>query len=380
MRAQSTVGSGNLRNLMRNNSNRSVSAFGSGKLGSGKLGSGRLVPGKSKVLQGVKHIVKKEVPYVFNVSLFVDRVDKLVNITGDVCIIWERGQELLCTRSVPISIANQSAEFGETLQKEVTFFQDAQNPGAFNEKLFKLAVRSSGPKGSTLGKIHLNFADYAAIPTGSRKVCITLSNGAQLRATINTTMQREVTNAAVNESANLSNVSEPTDDGLDDCETDDRVDSAKDSSVEKLSRHVSDTAIGVSGKGTEDEKTRRELAMLRKKVAHLEKRNKELEDQNSILLTDCAVSDSRGSRMPGPQSASFQSVASENKNLRAEIGRLKDYADREPAFNDIVAELKVVKMSLAVANLERDQAKLELNNLQRRMGDEPKKSMKKSKN
>eukprot|EP00180_Rhodochaete_pulchella_P001044 Plantae.Rhodophyta-Rhodochaete_pulchella.ctg1863.p1 GENE.Plantae.Rhodophyta-Rhodochaete_pulchella.ctg1863~~Plantae.Rhodophyta-Rhodochaete_pulchella.ctg1863.p1 ORF type:complete len:418 (+),score=76.26 Plantae.Rhodophyta-Rhodochaete_pulchella.ctg1863:284-1537(+) len=413
------AGSGNLRNMMRANSARNVNMgsgrlgsgrLNSGRLGSGRLGSGRLTSlGNNKLnLKGVKHIVKGQLPYVFRFDISIEYVDKLTT-SEPVCVIWERSNEVLGTRSVVVDPSTNRATFNESMNKEVTLFKETADDPSFIDKVFKLAVRTGGSLGTTLGKIHINLAEYAAIPSSSKRVALAMSNGCSVIATIQSTFidsarrkndsnSREIGDADTDIGMDDENYSDLVDLGDDDdADAGESNSSAGDEPVAVTAqsprtfgngaRRVSESNLGNSLRQEAADAGKRDVAMLHKKIVAQQKRIKDLEDQNAILMQDLAAAEgntpkqskwNKKSAQPKP-AASFQSAAAEVQYLRSELARLEDMVSHEPEFMTLVGELKEVKMTLAMANLEKEQAKLDLMNHLKELDKKGKKGKRKKK-
>lgn len=91
---------------------------------------------------------------------------------------------------------------------------------------------------------------------------------------------------------------------------------------------------------------------LRERIADREKRIEQLEAQNGNLVD----------QLEGEEVHHGNGEASNTtcKQLRAKVADLEIALEREPKYLDVVAELKVAKVSLALANMEKEQALFKL--------------------
>jgi len=402
------AGSGNLRNLIRANSARSVTsaagsgriaATGSGRIASGRLGSGRLMRKNTKLVKGVKHVVKGQVPVQFRFEMLVEFVDKLTT-SERVCVIWERSKETDGTKAVDVDPSTRRATFNESITKDVTLFKEKVDDQGFADKIFKLGIRAGNLTGATLGKIHINFAEYVSDSVTSKRCSFNLSNGSCLVATLQSTLLNvgKKSSGVTSDGGGASNDNVGSDQDfeddfedlgdLDDAEEDEagneEVSAAPTTpKAQSGARRVSDGALGAAIKADLAEGGKRNVAVLKRKCEQLQKRVKDLEKQNAVLMEDLAAAENNQGatrKMWGKKPAtttgpgSFQNAAAEIQFLRSEIGRLEVMVCHEPEFHALVAELKEVKMTLAMANLEKEQAKLDLMNYTKMHGTKGKKS------
>jgi hypothetical protein len=124
-------------------------------------------------------------PYKYKVSLFISHIDGITT-AGEVCVTMERHGKNESTSVVKVK--DKKAVFRETLSMETTLFRRQTGPGKvggspvesedikFDEKIAKIALRKGNAEGKSLGKIHLNLADYIKGPTGTVFADIKLSN------------------------------------------------------------------------------------------------------------------------------------------------------------------------------------------------------------
>ncbi|KAA8493002.1 hypothetical protein FVE85_9274 [Porphyridium purpureum] len=172
---------------------------------SSKLASSLGAPGR-----GVSHM--SQVPSKFDFSVTVHRLEQMKSSKASLLVVMERRDKLESTPCKSGVTKNGTIEFEHTINMPMTLFQAKGNamspsrssglpsksnpggvdaagaaPGNFEEKLCKFAVRIGDPKGKSVGKIHINIADYARVPSGSKKVALMLNNGAKLICTIRST-------------------------------------------------------------------------------------------------------------------------------------------------------------------------------------------------
>jgi len=344
--------------------------------------------------RSVRHVGKTA--FRFSFAITAESVDKLTT-TSDVCIVWERNGKQELTKPVKVDRASRKANFGgERLSQEVTLFKNNPSDKKFVDKVFKIAIRAvgdakAGTKPATVGKIHLNLADYAEVPSGSKRISAELSNGASLIATIQSTFlsmgKSTTTGSRASRSDALSSAESDLDldTDLDDLDTDGgggggggggagggggggpaasgtdsdatpsgflrnkiRGNLQKASSKRTIKRTAGGTASssslgddGAGGGNAEVERLLKENARLRRQLDELERRNEKLE----------------GSAGGGGGGGGD---AGEAERLRSEVTDLKTALAREPVYVDVVQDLKEAKMALAMLHLENEQTQLEL--------------------
>ncbi len=93
-----------------------------------------------------------------------------------------------------------------------------------------------------------------------------------------------------------------------------------------------------------------EVRTMRAELERLTKTVGELKGQNKNLSEELEEVHEEGVRSRG------DAAAVESKRLRERIADLEMALRREPKFMDVVNELKVAKVSLALANMEKEQA------------------------
>lgn len=288
-----------------------------------------------------------KVPFKFRFDFLIESVDKIA-ASGDVVVIWERNKKSDCTAPAKIDRTTRKANFGnQKISARITLFKVAPTDKKFQDKVVKIAVRAKNEEGKTLGKIHLNLADYTEVPFGSKRISAELSSGASLIATIQCTFvaMGKVTRSKGDD---LGLEGEEESDGGDD-ETDTELELLGSSRPHKLKitrtgskkvgKHFNkddDLGNGAYGDG---ERHRKENQRLRKRLEEME-RNQHVASQHG--------------------SGDLQSLQQENESLKREVVDLKSTLSREPLYHDVVKELTEAKLALALLQLDRDSMQLEL--------------------
>lgn len=122
--------------------------------------------------------------------------------------------------------------------------------------------------------------------------------------------------------------------------------------IEALREELSQ--VGEGGNSTPKSRDSLELRTLKKEMERMTKQSDELKSQNKNLLEELEEhhEEEVRSQKAGP--------AKEAAKLKAKIQDMEIALRREPKFMDVVNELKVAKVSLALANMEKEQALFEL--------------------
>ena len=319
--------------------------------------------------KGVRNMGK--VPFKFRFDFLIETVEKIA-ASGDVVVIWERNHKCHSTAPAKIDRTTRKADFGnQKISASITLFKMSPTEKKFLDKVVKIAIKAGNAEGKTLGKIHLNLADYAEIPSGSKRIGAELSSGSSLIATIQCTfVSMGKTTRSSRNTGDLGMMSENEDDTASDIGEDGR-DSLQDIPLSNssasttanagkgshklphlLSRTGSKKVRKEKYRGGEDDlgngnlatgdidKFKRENAVLRKQVEDLENNQYGNEDE-------------------------FRALQEENRKLKKEVADLRGTLSREPVYQDVVKELKEAKLALALLQLEKDSMQLELHKHQK---------------
>eukprot|EP00173_Palmaria_palmata_P002157 Plantae.Rhodophyta-Palmaria_palmata.ctg2342.p1 GENE.Plantae.Rhodophyta-Palmaria_palmata.ctg2342~~Plantae.Rhodophyta-Palmaria_palmata.ctg2342.p1 ORF type:complete len:330 (+),score=87.18 Plantae.Rhodophyta-Palmaria_palmata.ctg2342:83-1072(+) len=300
-------------------------------------------------------------PFKFKFDILVETVDKLA-ASGDIVVVWERGQKVDGTKPAKIDKTTRKANFSnEKISSDVVLHKASPTDKKFQDKVIKIAIRSGNVEGKTLGKIHLNLADYAEVPSGSKRIGAEMSNGATLVATIQCTFQSmgKVTSKGDKKGDDALAADDDEEENEEEAPPDEDSPSSlmklkfsanmKRASSKKMigrksqapsaSTNEDATSASVGGGGAND------CDRLRKENARLKKQMEENE-RNGGGGGDAKTDE-------------------ENKALKREVKDLRCALAREPVYADVVKELKEAKMALALLNLEKEEVHLELQKLQR---------------
>lgn len=302
-----------------------------------------------------------KVPFKFKFDLLIETVDKLA-ASGDICVVWERGQKVEGTKPAKIDKASRKATFNkEAISSEITLYKSSPSEKKFQDKVVKIAIRAGSLEGKTLGKIHLNLADYAEVPSGSKRIGAEMSNGATLVATVQCNFQSMGKASAKGDKK-----------GETEAEEDDEDDLEKDSDAAAVDEDVPSSFI--KSKFSANMKR----AVSKKTINHRKEKHSDdhaspsaggagnsadserLKKENARLRKQLDESESKGAGGGGDAK-----VEEENKALRREVKDLKSALAREPVYADVVKELKEAKMALALLNLEKEEVQLELHKIQK---------------
>lgn len=339
-----------------------------------------------------------KLPFRFTFDLLIDTVDKIA-ITGPVVLVWERSvSKVISTKAVTVDRSSRKANFGnEQLTSEITLFKNSPQDKRFQDKVVKLAIKGGNSEGKTLGKIHLNLADHAELPSGSKKISAELNNGSVLIACVqcqfismgNSPSAGASSNAfsSAGTNATAGNKSSPrskqtgkslhamnsgvgTSDMLDESDIEADIESLTSESengtpassgikgrLSKLGRIGSKRGIGAGRKGRNSELGFTNVSLDGGggnaagggggadggAYEKLKRENKALKKQLEEL------------EKGGGSGGSNTKLVEENKSLKREIDSLKDALKRDPEFHELVSQLKETKMALALLQMERDQ-------------------------
>lgn len=325
---------------------------------------GRMRRSSSKLItraRSVRHVGK--VPFKFSFDFLIETVDRIA-ASGEIVVVWEKSNtKLECTKPARIDRNTRKASFEkERISAEVTLFKTQPSDRKFQDKVVKLAVRSGGADGKTLAKIHLNLAEYAEVPSGSKRISAELTNGSILISTI----QCQFLSMGKSTPAKAGTRSDGAADGStdEDDPEDEGRESGSSSMNEDTSSMFSKNKLKLSRQGS------------RKVVSRVESRPRNDENVHDLSNTDHGSEKLRKENMRLKKlldeadrgSGDGGKLGEENRSLRNEIRELKTALAREPVYADVVKELKEAKMALALLHLEKEKTTLELMNLKREIG------------
>ena len=293
----------------------------------------------SKMITRARSVRKLgKAPFKFKFDIIIESVEKLA-ASGEVVVVLDTQRKVECTAPIRIDRNNRRAVFNEKLSTEIALFKAKPTDKKFQDKVVKLAVKSGTIDGKTLTKIHLNVAEYAEVPSGSKRVSAALLNGGVLIATIQSQflcMGKAVGVSRRSESPSQSSTDE--EEGLNDEELDVASFSSGPESSEKSFRsrlklaHASTRKSTQRERRSEDdfglEKLRRENGRLRKAVEDAEK------------------------GVVNPQE--------EIETMKGEIKDIKRQLSEEPAYKDVLKELTEAKMALAILNMEKEMLEFQI--------------------
>lgn len=286
-----------------------------------------------------------KVPFRFTFEFKIESVEKLV-ASGDIVVVWERSQKNVeSTSPARIDRATRKASFNmEAIKNEITLFKTSPSEKKFQDKSTKLAVRANGVDGKTLGKIHINLADYAEVPSGSKRISAELTNGAVIIAQVQSlfiSMGGKSGKGVLPKSENSSGDDTVDDNDLGLLDTEDVPANFLKNKL-KMGRAASKKFI--SSKRNKDEDNHLE------QIQRLKRENERLKKLNATVNANASAGGE---------------LAEENKKLKLEVQDLQAQLAREPVYSDVVKELKEAKMGLAFLHLEKEKLVLELSKYQR---------------
>lgn len=295
-----------------------------------------------------------KVPFKFKFDLVVSSVEKLA-AAGDIVVVWERSNNRVeSTKPAKIDRNTRKANFGnEQITSEITLFKTQPSEKKFQDKVIKLAVKANGADGKTLGKIHLNLADYAEVPSGSKTFSAELTNGATIFASIQCvfiSMGKTPPGKNVipgkSDNSDSDSISQEAEAGWHD--TEDAPANFLKNKL-KMGRAVSKKFIGRGDKKARDDENNSDFANNADTIERLRRENNRLKKQLD----------------EGTNGLSDSKMAEENKKLKREVRDLQIQLSREPVYADVVRELKEAKMALAFMHMEKEKINLELMKYQR---------------
>lgn len=293
--------------------------------------------------RSVRNIGK--VPFKFKIELTVETVDKLT-YDGNVVVVWDRGSNKVeSTAPVQVDLVTRKAVFSnESMVQDITIYKSQATDMTFLEKVIKLAVRADDQNGKTLGKIHINLAEYIEMTSNLKRISAGLSNGSTLilglkydclsttggpsLATIASVPGKLGTQPEVS----LSDMSEVSESSL---ATNDALDDTPRNMLKnklKMKRAVSRKAINRDRKSKQSGASAtidiNDIVQLRRENSRLRKQINESSSCNN------------GKNLE------------ENTRLKNELDELRTALAREPVFDDVVNELKEVNLAITSANVE----------------------------
>lgn len=297
-----------------------------------------------------------KVPFKFRFDVLVETVDKIA-ASGDVVVVWERSSSKVnATKPAKIDRTTRKAMFGsEKIESEVTLFKTQPSEKKFQEKVVKLAVKTNGIDGKTLGKIHLNLADYAEVPSGMKRISAELTNGSTIIATIQSQFlsMGKGTPGRGGGRSDTSNGS--IDEEMDDLDAAPKkiMYDGEETPSSFLKNKLKINRAGSRSRmiGRSDKRSRSTDEENGGDVANVEGGAEKLKKENARLKKQ--LEETERSKGDGK-------LAEENKALKREVKDLKNALAREPVYSDVVKELKEAKMALALTHMEKEKLALEL--------------------
>lgn len=372
----------------------------------------------------VRHINK--LAYKFKFELHVESVDKLLG-SSDVVVTWERGSKVLSTSPARIDKSTRSASFGgQVLEQEITLFKRKKEGSAFEDKVYRLTCRQNSERGKVIGRIDVNFSEYVDIPSFSRRIAATLSNGGQVIMRVQSNFLGEAKrrkngslgSSSVGSSAFAADAAadlgeDPRERDLDLVDLDISEDAApmpqpvqvsrsrrnnaraspsstapNDPDVDPYNLALANGAKKGPGKSSSannsaDRSERKTPGKLkasknfqstdegstratpsRTEFERLRRENRALRNKNDELGQ--RVEELAHKMNSGAfANGSLEELQSENDTLRRDIGDLKGRLAREPVYADVVRELREAKMALAILTMEKDELAQQLRNRSR---------------
>lgn len=311
----------------------------------------------------VRNIAK--VPFKFRFLLTVESVEKLT-ASGDVILVWERNQKVEYTKPAKVDRTTRRAVFNDDrISCNITMYKSSPNDKIFQDKVIKLALRADTADGKTLGKIHINLAEYAEIPSGSRRIGAELSNGATLVAVMQSNF------VSIGKSSDKAEKKG----GENDCDDDDDDDVAGEVDAKPEAEKGEETPSGI----LRSKFSANIMRAASKKIVKRDKNEKsenpscpgvssnsaeidKLRKENMRLKMQIEEIERRGgsSGGTGAGTGSDSRLAAENQDLRRQIAELQKALAREPVYADVVRDLKEAKMALALLHLEKEEVSFEL--------------------
>lgn len=286
-----------------------------------------------------------KVPFKFKFDFTVETVDKLA-ASGDVVVVWERGSnKSVATKPAKIDKITRKANFNsDKIESEFTLYKTHPADKKFQDKVFKLAVRASGPDGKTLGKIHLNLAEYVEVPVGTKRIGAELTNG----STIIASMQCQFLSMGKQNA---------------------KLESSDSDGIEDEAEAKQDLAMLAEDAPANFLRNRLKLGRVgsRKNIGRSEKKSRTDENNSSLAnaadIANIEVLKKENTRLRKQiegLGGGDAKLSEENKSLQQEVQELRTNLTKEPVYVDVVRELKEAKMALALLHLEKEKALFEL--------------------
>lgn len=290
-----------------------------------------------------------KVPFKFRFDLLIETVDKIA-ASGDIVVVWERNNTKKVEHTMPAHIdrTTRTATFKkEKISAEVTLFKTQPTDKRFQDKVVKLAVRAMNVEGKTLAKIHINLAEYAEVPSGSKRVSAELSNGSILIATIQCQFLSMGKTASGAQGSRNCRPEMSAGNSTD--EEDVEADVASDRSFEDSADSVPKGRMKIFNLSTRKSTTRRQRdddngSLSKSDYLAIEKLRKE----NNVLRKQIDEVEAKESKVDEVK------VREEHKALKSEHEELKILIAREPVYEEVVKQLREVKMGLAILHIEKD--------------------------
>lgn len=293
--------------------------------------------------RSVRNIGK--IPYKFKIELAIETVDKLT-YDGKVVVVWDRGSNKVeCTAPVQVDLTTRKAVFSsETMVQEVTMYKSQAADKSFMEKVIKLAVRADDQNGKTLGKIHINLSEYIDVTSNLKRVSAELSNGSTLILGLKCDYLTTAGGSSPLDTAfvpgKLATQSEV---------------SFSDLSEASESPTATIDALDDAPRNLLKNKLKMKRAASKKNINRDRKLKQSgasgINDINDIIQLERENSRLR-KQIEGKSSYNIGKDREENTRLKKELDELRIALAREPVFDDIVKELKEVKLAITFTNIE----------------------------
>lgn len=294
-----------------------------------------------------------KVPFKFKFDFIVETVDKLA-ASGDVVVVWERGtSKSVTTKPARIDKTTRKANFdSDKIESELTLYKSHPSDKRFQDKVFKLAVRANGPEGKTLGKIHLNLAEYVEVPSGNKRISAELTNGSTIIACIQCqfiSMGKQ--NGAKQETSDSDGMEDDsiTEKGL--------AQMAEDAPASFLRNKLKLGRVG----------SRKNIGRFDKKKIMNENDSRMANSTDVANIEALKNENTKLRKQVESLGGGDAKLVEENMALKKEAEELQKSLHKEPVYVDVVRELKESKMALALLHLEKERALFKLKKIKRGM-------------